>query len=293
MNLNQPNNQAMEISDFLDSNPNEGDDYVPSRGFPRMAWLLILAVAGVVVFTQHVAERPEPVELKAENTQESMHLQIMELQGKYLVGASQMDTRPEAKMELFEAAKPMNSGPVLNRLRFAVLAAELIGPDEGLKQLGLLRKRLLDNKRPIEPVHPLLEILYQDHQSKDWAAPSLSDEQKQQVVKELGWFGELALVPQQAKSPKRKAVLASTHLTVVAFIGGTMAALGFGFLGFSVLVLFVVLLSKKRVAFQLSGPTDAAGKGGSGSIRWYAHEPVPRASTEPSGAQNGARECKT
>ena len=246
----------MEIADFLDADPVEVERPV-TRGLTGAAWLLILIVAGFVVFTQHLSEPPPAAEGQVENTQQSMHLYLMELQGKYLVSAAQMD--PRAKKDLFQAAKPMNSGPVLNRLRFTILAAELAGPNEALKQLRKLRERLDKNELEVEPVLPLLETLYQDYQDKDWTASSLTEEQKKQVVSELGWFGELAFVPEEAKDPKRGSVLATTQVTVMAFIGGTMAMLAFGFCGLSLLVVFIVLLCKRRVPFRLSEHTNAGG----------------------------------
>ncbi|MBM83601.1 MAG: hypothetical protein CMJ78_23835 [Planctomycetaceae bacterium] len=227
------------------------------RGLSFVAWFVIILVAGTVVFLQHGTAPPKQEKAEGEQTQESLQLYMMELQGKYLVGVAQLDENQ--KKTLYQSAGPMNSGPVVNRLRFVVLAGELMGPKESLTQLATLQDKLKKSKREVGEIQQQLAVLYRDYDKGKWTAPSLDQEQKNQLIAELGWYGRLALTPKQAKLPERDSVIDATKWTVVTFIGITLAALVVGFSGFSALVIFGVCLFRGRIQFQFINQTNVGG----------------------------------
>ena len=207
----------------------------PVVGHPRIAWLLI----GTLVVLSITAQRsPE----KATNPVALSELQrrILEVQGKYLVAAAQTST--VQKSQMYQSARSLNSGSLLQRMAFVALAGELAGPEEALRQVQRT-KHLVEKSRDSVPdsqkrVFSTLEKLYQDYQNKRWSAPSLGSSDGAQLVAELGWFGSLALAPQgatkdfapnAAMSATRQAVMASAWKTfvVVLLVLGTVTLVGF------------------------------------------------------------------
>src|SRR4051812_23044438 len=93
----------------------------PRRGWPLVAWLVILGVVGVIVWRN---SRPAE-ETKAE------WLVPMQMQGRFLVGAANSGLPSVPRADLYKQAKQaLPRDTPAKQIRFAVLAGELSGPEE-------------------------------------------------------------------------------------------------------------------------------------------------------------------
>lgn len=218
-----------------------------SRGRVAIPWLVILLLAGSIVSARNRTDQPA--------AEGETSLRLLEIQAKYFVGAAELPGMTGD--QLYPQAQPLDSGPVIQRLGFVVLAGELSGPDEALKQLAALRNKLQDS--PVEPSETekalvgALRTLYVDYANDNWAAPSLTEADRARLRDELGWFGRLALAPKQAPGQElRREIIASarrlTAVVLVAFTGGVFATV----LGFAVAVYFVVTWALGIVHSRLS-----------------------------------------
>jgi membrane protease YdiL (CAAX protease family) len=163
------------------------------RGWPILAWLVILALVGYVLYRN--AERTTRDE-KNEFTPAA--LVGVQSQGRYLVGATHLiDTLGKSagaagaqnRQELYKAARAMDKGSYSQRLRFATLAGELAGPDDALDALDRLEKDRKEGKVKasdvsIDAAHRL-QRLYRSYQKQKngaivnsvawaWASPRLT-----------------------------------------------------------------------------------------------------------------------
>jgi membrane protease YdiL (CAAX protease family) len=147
---------------------------------------------------------------------------------------------------------------VRQRLRFVVLAGELQGPDEALRQLDGLRAKLGQDEVKGEPedvaLVDVLERLYRDSKEGHPDAPSVTAEERERLRERLGWFGDLALAPEGAPKDAREAVLAPARRTALALIVGVSGLAAVGLVGFAALVPFLVLLFAGRLRSGITGP---------------------------------------
>jgi membrane protease YdiL (CAAX protease family) len=187
-----------------------------------VAWLVIIGLAAGVVFFHSSPPPPPPAE--AAPGEGGVTPMILEMQGRYVVGATSILPGEKERKQLYEQMKALNTGPVDQRLRFIILAGELAGPEEAQKQLKELEQRLAErNLTPTPQQAALMEILsrlYADYARGRLDAPSVKPEEREQLRASLGWFGELALTPKDGpNAAARAAVLASAQRTFGAVIG--------------------------------------------------------------------------
>lgn len=188
----------------------------PRRGYPLVAWLVILAVVGVIVWRNG---RPA-VETAAE------WLVPMQMQGRYLVGAADSGL---PKADLYKQAKEtFRTDTPAKRLRFAVLAGELSGPEEA--------GHILAGLEPSEEL-TLLSLVYQGGQ--------LSGEQKATLETKLGWFGDLAVGVQDDAARAR--ALAPARRTFFGLLAVVLGGLGALAVGGCLLVVLAVLAAMGRL----------------------------------------------
>ena len=220
---------------------------VGTWGTALVAWLVILAVV-VFVF---VRQRRSMAHAEQTTRDNSFQRNLIELQGRQLVGtralAERLGRGAGQGKKLFEQAKGLDRGSFRQRLRFAVLAGELIGPKKALE--------LLERLTPPDPksdptavedrqLYGDLRRLYAAYSNREFEPGKILPEAEQQRLRQgLGWFGELALAP--AQSPDRKArqgVVAPAKKMVRDFTTGVLVALALAAIGFVGLVALVVLL---------------------------------------------------
>jgi membrane protease YdiL (CAAX protease family) len=214
-----------------------------SRGRPLIAWILIvLAVVGLIVLPLlHPLEQSGQAE-------DRTGLAIFTLQARVLVGAAAL--LKENASDVYKQTAGLDTGPLDERFRFAVLAGELAGPEAALNELQKDWDAL--HRSGIEPtsthlkVHADLETLYDDYVEGRWDAPSLSEHQREQLQEQLGWFGRLALAPANGpNAAERDAVLWPAIRTVIVLglggaVVGLLAVAGF----FGLIVLLALLLTR-------------------------------------------------
>ncbi len=169
-----------------------------------LAWLLIAGVAGLAIVRASLYRGNRNAAL----VEEIVNIQI---QGRYLVGAASLGIPGMDAKALYEQAQSyrLNRGSYSQRLRFAVLAGELAGPDEAIKALDQL-----EEARHSDPDHlnardvsieaaRMLERLYAGYLQQP-GRPNLLPEDQEWLRSRLGWFGELALAPRDGDSTARE-----------------------------------------------------------------------------------------
>lgn len=237
----------------------------PCRGFPKTAWTVVVILVLVSVFLQG-HRRDEGVR----ESQDAVQQAVLDLQGQYLVAASQVPGIE--KNQLYESAKTLGTGPLFMRLRYVVLAGELVGPDEAVKQADVVQEKMAEQDAQVserdERVVTVLRRLYSDYQEGEWDAPSVESGDDQLLRDELGWFGALALSPErqvadEAESvgadPARQEVLAAAQRTLVVVVLATFLVLGAGIVGLGGAITFLVLVMARKVRSAIqTGLGDSA-----------------------------------
>jgi membrane protease YdiL (CAAX protease family) len=223
------------------------------RGQPLLAWLVILALVALVVWSQFRRSAQEP------NEADSAHRHLLlELQARILVGTAAFQGKSAREADPTKQVEALNHGSGFQRLAAAVIAGELLGPDAARGQLAALPAHVVSGWTPEEvKLRNILLRLYKDYAAASWTAPSLDDAERAMLREELGWFGELALAPPAGPDEAaRAAVLApARRVALVAII------VGVGFVvvaaaGLIALFLWLVFLSsgRLRTRFQTGSP---------------------------------------
>jgi membrane protease YdiL (CAAX protease family) len=152
-------------------------------------------------------------------------------------------------------------GTPAQRLRFAVVAGDLVGPGKALEKLDEMDRLLAVRNRPLTPkqreVEEALRSLYAGGGvAVDPEAPArLSPGEAALLRSELGWYGELALLPVGA--PGREAFLEPIRRLGVRFALLVLFLLLGGGLGFAGLVVFWYLVYRSPGTFFRLGPGRA------------------------------------
>jgi membrane protease YdiL (CAAX protease family) len=226
-------------------------------GRPVLAWAAIAILVGAILILHALRGSP------AGNTSaDRAQTWFIRMQGQYLVGMA--DLFQTTTGTVYAEAVRLNTGPVPQRWAFIVLAGELAGPQEALKQLRRLDEELARQGVAVTPrnqsIHDLFVRLYRDYDNGEWQAPSLSDADHDLLRRDLGWFGQLALAP--AKTPDRAArerVLRPAQRTVVTMLvlAAVIGVLALG--GLAGLFVMAVLLAsgKLRAGLQTGSPYGA------------------------------------
>ena len=229
------------------------------RGFLKTAWIVIviLVVVSVLLQGRENATREESVD--------ALQRKVLDVQGQYLVAASQLPG-PQAS-QLYENAAAFRNGPLFMRLRHVVLAGELVGADEAIAQADAVAQYAAESSATTtereQAVLRALRTLYSDYQEDRWDAPSLESSDRQLLKEDLGWFGELALAPEQAERPDaastRAEVLGGAGRTFAVVIVATLLGLGVGLAGLIGAIVFLVLVLTRRIqSAMVTGLGDSA-----------------------------------
>jgi membrane protease YdiL (CAAX protease family) len=187
----------------------------------------------------------------------------MQVQGRYLVGASTLGIPGLDAKSLYEHARAYTDhGSYSQRLRFVILAGELVGPNEALKELEQLENDRRTGHVPARDVSveaagklQRLYVGYRMHPGR----PVLPGADQEWLRSRLGWFGELALAPRDGNSEVREEALAPARRTLVVYF----SALGLGLLGLVAgAVLLLVLIALAFVGRLRGGLACGSGRGG-------------------------------
>jgi len=219
-----------------------------------LAWMVILGVASLVVGVHLKGPRPEAGEGRLGKA-------LLEFQGRYLVGAAELlgDRAGDAVRQYLERPE---TAPDWQRLRVAILAGELSGPDAALERLRAMREPAQPGAAPAGAKAgaslDVLVRLYRDYSQDNPSAPSVTEEEKRLLRTKLGWFGKLALAPPGADTPLREQVISAARGTFRAVIGGVVGIGIAGLAGLFILIVFAALL----FGGGLSGLAISRGHGG-------------------------------
>src|SRR5262249_30209494 len=142
--------------------------------------------------------------------------------------------------------------PFDQRVRFVVVAGELAGPEEALKELQKRKDDLTANeeKSAAERWAPVLDILtrlYRDYQQEHFDHPSLQEDEVRRLRSGLGWYGDLALAPAGGDASARRAALVPAQQTFLACVAVLFWFGIFGLFGLVGLVTFLVLVFARQV----------------------------------------------
>jgi len=183
-----------------------------------LAWLVIVCAVAFIVYRVNV-QAPAP-EAGTDHS-DAKNLVVIRMQGMYLVGAYNWAGRKDKQYS--EIAATLNVGPPAQRLCAIVLLGEIGDAAEARMELSELADQWQKEKTPLteqqlRALH-ILQTLYNDFVENRFDAPSLSEADRKALVEELGWFGELALVPPgTARTSERATVLAPAYRTVVVLV---------------------------------------------------------------------------
>ena len=214
------------------------------RGLAWLAWIVVALVVGFILSISAFVDIPaDPAGGRF----------VLEMQSKYLVGANQWPGVSGSM--LFDQSEMLDIGPVEQRLCVVALAGELAGPEKAADQLSSLLRVMRDHKRePTERQQALIDALddlYADFETGAWDAPSLSAEERELLKSELGWFGELALVPPAtADHTARDAALAPATRTLWVIVSAAGLGLLLFFTGVVLLIVFLVQAMLGRIHWR-------------------------------------------
>jgi len=259
-----------------------------------LAWLVILAIAGLIFVGNNLSERalhnlapsvfPAPAAQALESVP-SPDVQFV-LTGRYLVGAGRMlATMPQPtqpadggatdadgmaatfaqQMDDFAANDPARL------LRSAIVAGELLGPDAALDRIEQAEDALAEPPDPPIYTDEAAAALERDaaslRQIYSAGPDALPADRRDELTDRHGWFGRLALVYEaEASNTDRAEVMAKATRTTWTLIGGvTIAGLAF-VVGLVVFVIAIVMMASGRLRWRYAPPAP----GGSVYVEVFA-----------------------
>jgi membrane protease YdiL (CAAX protease family) len=236
------------------------------RGWTPLAWIVIVlatllwfGIANILPMLPG-ASGPSP--------EDKVGPLLLEIQGKYFVGAGDMVSGPALEGPL----QDLNVGTLDQRLRMVVLMGELLGREragEALTDLQMDIEAETAKGNVDADGHPTFEVtetqssilialekLYVPLPSDADGIPAPRDvlmaQEIQLLEDELGWFGELAQVPEGAVAPSiRDDVIGNCKTVVGMLVAAVFGGLGLGGLGFIGLVILLVLAAIGTVKGRL------------------------------------------
>jgi membrane protease YdiL (CAAX protease family) len=244
----------------------------PPRRSPlpaAIAWVLILSMTTAAFVLNIVAKKSQ-----AAGGEDRIGVVLMDIQGKYLVGAAEL--QGQGGMLWSASERRLNVGSIDQRQRAAVLAGELVGDEAASGVLSELGNKvfLLDEEseadrievtREQQRIQEILIRIYTPPINLDDMAivPSkrteriedVPDDDREFLMDELGWYGKLALAPADDSADRslREQVIGSAQVVFIIIIGVVIAAGLAGLAGFAGLIVLLVMAISGRVRSGL-GP---------------------------------------
>lgn len=231
--------------------PREGKPAFSGAGL-AIAWILIVLLTGAVVVMRDFVPVDPAQEAAATAGVESV---LMDLQGKMLLGGAAEDPSGQ-ELILSQASPQLEIGSYRQRLRYAIFAAEVAGPEEGLAALG----RLAADRRAREEADAGFTVTEADLGLRDaldrlWTEGNLDADQITQLEGELGWWGELATTSRTGGDRQRheemvdstRGLAAGTVLVAFLILAGLVVGVGG-------LLVTIFLIATRRIPCGLPRP---------------------------------------
>lgn len=216
-----------------------------------VAWLVILACVG---YTLWELNRPEPAPPKpptgeaAPASDDHPLQEPLENAARIILAISEWFSPQLRPMFLSQAELLKTEGPK-ERMVYAIMAADLVGPEEARKELdaiaaGAERDKWVARSTTDLRLLEILDRLYAapEATSGTGAAPTLSNEDRAFLEKELRWFGRLAPVARglAGGTPERAAMMARSRIAPLVIMGFVLWMLLCGGVGLVALIVLVV-----------------------------------------------------
>ncbi|HKB40833.1 MAG TPA: CPBP family intramembrane glutamic endopeptidase [Gemmataceae bacterium] len=174
-----------------------GEERQPPRGHPLLAWCVILVIVALVVLLQERRPAEEPAKESAERLQRKAR----ESEARLLIGfrdlLDQGQVPPAEQRQLRQQIDTLDHGTYRQRLETAVLAGELLGPEEALDRLAQLKKAEENDKpAPSDKERRLwksLHRLYTAYSKDNYADNVLPEAGPTHLIAQS--FGAQALAP--------------------------------------------------------------------------------------------------
>ncbi len=210
------------------------------------SWLVILATIVLVVFGAALLASDGP-----ETGTPRIGVQ-QELMGQLVVGFSQVDPA-YAKQN----AAALEKGSPLDQVAYAILIAAIDGPDAGdqaLPVIGAADDPLVEESVPL--VRKAFAAMRDAAEESPTATSRLTEFDRESLVEELGWFGELASALSDPPALRRIQESALVTMAILfAFVGGMIVVGGLGFIG---LVVLIVMMASGNRSWRVLPTTSHA-----------------------------------
>lgn len=229
-------------SSSFSSTPPPPPEYAAPRdpGTPQaaiFAWLLGILLVGVIVIVNQAVPKPSSAATQASNS--SVQFTIF---AKIVVklGAAGLGLDEKSKAALLENIDKAAATP-LDRVKGALAASEIAGPDAGLKRLD----ELGGNAQVSDEVRTAAAL---SRKAIQGGSAALAPEERARLVDTLGWFGRLAVSKGLPDSDPERAALISGGAAIMSFflVALVVAVLAF-FAALACGITAIVLLSTGRI----------------------------------------------
>lgn len=201
-----------------------------------LAWVVIVAGVVLVLGALRAGPAPERLEASREAMAEAPSVSgILELQGRYAVGARQLG--PGSERQILVQLERVVVDPA-DKLRMAMLAGELIGAEGAVERLDAAEAVVSEARAAHAPpdgaeaIGPTwfdadvtaLRTLYTE------GPGALAPSQREGLETRHGWFGRLALVHGQPDTEPRRAAILAQALRFMMVVVGAVGVLVVGLL---------------------------------------------------------------
>lgn len=152
----------------------------------------------------------------------------------------------------------LNRGTLIQRLSYVVLVNEIDGPEVARESFIDLQERIELNPRKLSPqqqeINDLIGQLLDEYSRGDFQSSRTDQATRNRLIDEMGWFGELLLVPEGANDEEsRRSVLQSAAFIFWGLFGVVSLALIGMFIGFVFLIVILALTVGGHIQFRFAG----------------------------------------
>jgi membrane protease YdiL (CAAX protease family) len=224
------------------------------------AWAVVGAITLFLVSVVAYSQFGKEEQVGGDAT--TMDLMPIQLQGKIVVAqkdfaAMQGMPEPSAGAAL---PKALDSGPYEQRLCYSILVNELSGPTEAIEHIEQTDEAAKDADLALTPhqsrLRDILLRLMDQYEIDKLDSSSIPLEDREFLETKLHWLGRLALLPKGSPQTVQRDELESEAMGLLT-TGIFAMLLGgfFGFVGFVLAVLFLILFINRRLKPGFSGAT--------------------------------------
>lgn len=180
----------------------------PPRGHPILAWIAIFILIGILYATALLSPPEEEEQMLAQGASV-----LGQLEGRFLVGSNLLarDLGPEFHKGFREGLQQSQTdghGPISQRLQAIAAAGEISGPDQALHAVRSLRDEVETSVHDLTPEEDrllrLTESLFAKTQAKQDPNTDFKPDDRDFLIRQLGWSGRLILAPEDLSPPERR-----------------------------------------------------------------------------------------